>query len=167
MQPAEMIAEPLEGSLGEAAMATRRHVTEPMARAFFQGTLSRDDYRRVVRHLLGRCDRCMALMRRMAITEGFFRSARRKGRKYAFEDILFYPEAERLSIAIGRIVGLAQLAFLEDVPPEARVDLVRHHKGFQHMGLYDRLLEQAAEETGRDRRGQARSSRWRSPWPRR
>jgi tetratricopeptide (TPR) repeat protein len=149
-EPAETIAEPLETSLREQAMATRRHVTEPMARAFFRGTLNRDDYRRVVRHLIRRCERCLALMRRMAIEEGFFRSPRAKGHEFAFEDILFYPEAERFSLAVGRIMGLAQLAFLETVPPEARVDLVRRTKGFQHMGLYDRLIEQAVEETDRD-----------------
>jgi tetratricopeptide (TPR) repeat protein len=131
-------------------MARRRHVTEPMARAFFRGTLSRDDYRRVVRHLLGRCERCLALMRRMAISEGFFTSPRPEGHEYPFEDILFYPEAERFSLAVGRVIGLAQLAFLEGVPPAARFDLVRHHKGFQHLGLYDRLIEQAVEETSRD-----------------
>jgi tetratricopeptide (TPR) repeat protein len=32
----------------------------------------------------------------------------------------------------------------------ARFDLVRHHKEFQHMGLYDRLIEQAVEEASRD-----------------
>jgi hypothetical protein len=35
-RPAEMIEEPLEASLREEAMPTRRHVTEPMARAFFR-----------------------------------------------------------------------------------------------------------------------------------
>lgn len=131
-------------------MAARRHLSEVEARAFFRNTLGREDNRWTVRHLLRGCERCSALLLRVARTEGFLEAPKGREREYAFEDILFYPEAESFALAVGRIVGLAQLAFLEGVASGVRFDLVRHHKEFQHMGLYDRLIEQAVEESSRD-----------------
>ncbi len=133
-------------------MPERRHVPEAMGRAFFRNTLSQDDYRRVVRHLLGRCERCSAMMRRVALAEGFFGKTEEgeRPRRYSFDDVLFYPEAESFSLAVGRIAGLAQWSFLEEVPEGARFDLVKQHKEFQHMGLYDRLVEVAIQESTRN-----------------
>ena len=131
-------------------MATRRHLSEAEARAFFRNTLGREDNRWTVRHLLRGCEICSALLLRVARTEGFIGEPKDKEREYAFEDILFYPEAESFGLAVGRVIGLAQLAFLEGVPSAMHFDLVRHHKEFQHMGLYDRLIEQAVEEASRN-----------------
>jgi tetratricopeptide (TPR) repeat protein len=129
-------------------MAERRHISEATARAFFTNTLSREEYRLAVRHLLSRCEQCSALMRRAALAEGYFGEAKRL--RYSFENILLYPDAENFAQAAGRIAGLAQWSFLEEVPVGSRGDLVKHHKKFQHTGLYDRLIDLAVLESTRN-----------------
>jgi len=78
------------------------------------------------------------------------KSPTRKRLRYDFDNIVLYPEAESYAQAVGRIDGLAQLAILEMVPPSIRYDIVKDHRDFQHMGLYDRLIELATHESTRN-----------------
>jgi tetratricopeptide (TPR) repeat protein len=123
---------------------TRKHLSAEMARSFFKNTLDRAEMRWVLRHLLTRCRRCSELMMKVAADEGFLSSGRRTERDYAsISDLLIFPAAEAFDLALGKVIGLAQFAYLEKLTQDTRLKEVEEDKSFHHLGLYQRLIEVA------------------------
>lgn len=59
----------------------------------------------------------------------------------AFDRALAFATAEERRIALEKLRGWAQWAFLEPMPPEERLALVESEPSYHTFGLYDRLLE--------------------------
>jgi tetratricopeptide (TPR) repeat protein len=130
----------------------RRHISADLAIGFLKNALSNEDTRWVLRHLLGKCQRCVDLMKQAAIEAGIFPSLeKRPDYDYsAIQDLLVFPRAEAFDRALGRIIGLAQYSFLMKLHPVYRLGEIQTNRAYQHLGLYDRLIEAADTVSKRD-----------------
>lgn len=119
----------------------RRHVSEDMAKGFYENTLRGAEKAFVVRHLLSRCARCSEMVLRVGIEMGFLEPVER--------DSLRILDMERPEVGTRRIVGIAQWAVLQRVP-EKLIPFVDGHSEYHHLGLYERLIEVSRLEMRRD-----------------
>jgi tetratricopeptide (TPR) repeat protein len=130
-----------DGRGGTLTPLRRRHVSEDMAKGFYENTLGAAEKAFVVRHLLSRCARCSEMVLRVGIDTGFLEPAER--------DTIRALSAERPEVGTRRIVGIAQWAVLRRVP-EDWIPFVDRHSEFHHLGLYERLIEVSRLEMRRD-----------------
>lgn len=127
------------------------HVAEELLRQFLSAEASPQEAQRVVRHLVSGCTECAELSHRLAgelhlwsRPEATPWDDRYQG---AFDRALAFATAEERRIALERLRGWGQWAFLEPLPPEARLALVESEPSYQTFGLYDRLLEASRHAT--------------------
>jgi tetratricopeptide (TPR) repeat protein len=124
----------------------QRHIPEELFRKFLGLKTSKQENRRVVRHLLSGCRSCLDLAARAAFEAGLF-STRPAGGADGYEEVLDraadFASREERRLAVEKLHGWAQWAFLEDLRPEERVLWVRNDPAFQTWGLYHRLFEAA------------------------
>lgn len=121
----------------------RRHVSEAMAKGFFENTLSADEKTFVVRHLIGRCARCSERMLKVGIEAGLLAPSERDDFR-----ILHMQSPE---IGTRRILGIAQWAVLQSLPGR-RIPFLDEHPELHHLGLYERLTEVSRLEARRQPR---------------
>lgn len=129
----------------------REHVSEGMLERFFGGRLSRRETRKLVRHLLTSCPRCLemtALVGRRSgrdaldLAEPAHRTESSSG---VFLSLLQEREGEAMRLARERLQGIGLLAELEKLPSGERLAAIRNNPRFHHWGLFDRILVQYLE----------------------
>ncbi|HXO29132.1 MAG TPA: tetratricopeptide repeat protein [Thermoanaerobaculia bacterium] len=121
----------------------RHHISDAMAKGFFENTLRADGKMFVVRHLLGRCGRCSERMLRVGVEVGVLAPSDR--------DDFRILNLQSPEIGTRRILGIAQWAILQGVP-DRRIPFLDEHPEFHHLGLYERLTEVSRLEARRQPR---------------
>jgi len=129
----------------------QEHVSEGLLERFFRGQLSRQETRRLVRHLLTGCPQCTETAAWVGQRSGWDLTG--KGEldlveqshttgSYAgiFLGLLQGREEETMRLARERLQGIGLLAELEKRPPGERLAVVRSDARFHHWGLFDRML---------------------------
>jgi tetratricopeptide (TPR) repeat protein len=111
------------------------HAEKDLLRRFLRAEANAGEARRVVRHLLSRCPQCLEGAREATLPES----------ADLYEEVFLRAEAfataEEQRLAVERLLGWAQWAALEPMPPQARFARVESDPRFQNWGLYVRLLE--------------------------
>ncbi len=119
------------------------HIPEELLGQFLRAEVSREDARHVLRHLLSRCPRCLALSSRLTAEFGLF--SKTATWEDAYEDVFarsfaFASEQEE-RLAIEKLRGWGQWAALEPANPQERFALVEADSRYYTYGFYQRLLE--------------------------
>jgi tetratricopeptide (TPR) repeat protein len=131
------------------------HVSRELLERFFRAELSRRDTYEVVRHLMRRCEGCLAAAVEVGGEEGFvyqegdFQSALATEDSERYHDVFLRllgsaDEAE-MELARERLRGIGLWHALERHDPERRLLIVREDPRMHSWGLYDRLLEQCRQ----------------------
>jgi tetratricopeptide (TPR) repeat protein len=128
---------------GKVTPLRPRHISETMARDFYEGKLEPDKKALVVRHLLGRCARCSDTMLRAGLEVGALAPSQAASIRALATSC---PE-----IGERRVLGIAQWAILESRATD-RDAYIEQHPEFHHLGLYESLLEEAKLELRQDPR---------------
>jgi tetratricopeptide (TPR) repeat protein len=127
-----------------AEMEQQEHVPEELLGRFLRAEVSKQEGRRVVRHLATGCQQCTELMRGISAHLGPW-SEGQAGWEEAYEEVflraLAFASREEQRIALERLLGWGQWAGLEPLSPETRSALVESDGSYHTFGLYDRLLE--------------------------
>ncbi|HKH46868.1 MAG TPA: hypothetical protein VKM72_19590 [Thermoanaerobaculia bacterium] len=127
----------------------QEHVSEGLLDRFFRGQLSRKETRRLVRHLLTSCSRCLAMASRagqrsdrLGKTEPGLPEPVPIPQSNAglFLGLLQGREADTMRLARERLQGIGLLAELEKHPPGERLAVLQRDARFHHWGLFDRML---------------------------
>jgi hypothetical protein len=122
----------------------QRHVPEELFRKFLALKPSKKENRRIVGHLFTGCQPCLDLAARVASEAGLF-STGPASRADVYEEIfdraLEFASREEWRLAVEKLHGWAQWAFLEALRPDERTLWVQSDPAFQTWGLYQRLLE--------------------------
>lgn len=121
------------------------HVGEELLRRFLRAEAAPEEARWVVGHLVSGCPECAELAHRLS---GELRLWPRSGRapsddryEEVFDRAFAFASTEERRIALERLRGWGQWAFLEPMPPGERLALVESEPSYHTFGLYDRLLE--------------------------
>jgi tetratricopeptide (TPR) repeat protein len=121
------------------------HVAEESLRRFLRAEASAEEAQQIVRHLVSGCAECAGRSNRLAVElRLWFRSgAIPWDAQYerAFDRACAFATAEDQRIALERLRGWAQWAYLEPLSPDARLARIDADPAFHTFGLYDRLLE--------------------------
>jgi tetratricopeptide (TPR) repeat protein len=126
---------------GNVTSHRRRHISEDMALRWFRSQLDKDERRFFVKHLLGKCGRCRELVFNLGIQTGILLPDER--------DTFAALAREAPDVGTRRLLGLAQWAFLQSVEG-SRQAFISAHPEYQHLGLYERLIEVAKHEMLKD-----------------
>lgn len=122
-----------------------RHIPEEMLGRFLRAEGSREETRRVVRHLLRGCPQCLEMSRQATSGVGVFASRGAAGWEEAYEEVfaraLAFAGEEERRLALEKVRGWALWAELEPLNPPARFARVEAEARFHTFGLYERLLE--------------------------
>jgi tetratricopeptide (TPR) repeat protein len=122
----------------------QRHVPEELFRKFLGLKTSKKENRRIVGHLLTGCRPCLHLAARAASEAGLFSTGPAGGAdvyEVVFDRALEYASREERRLAVEKLHGWAQWAFLEALRPDERTLWVQTDPAFQTWSLYHRLLE--------------------------
>jgi tetratricopeptide (TPR) repeat protein len=135
------------------AREDREHVSKDLLERFFRGQLSRKETRKLVRHLLTSCPRCLETAvlvgrsadgvsdRELDLTE----PSPTQSSTGLFLDLLLGREEETMRLARERLQGIGLLAELEKLPPGERLAAIQGNTRFHHWGLFDRILVEYLE----------------------
>src|SRR5262245_4534438 len=115
------------------------HISEELLQRFIAGASSREEGRRIVRHLVEGCRQCAELTARSWVGEG----ADEADYEAAFAEAFKFATEMEEQLAIERLRGWAQWSALAPLAPAARIAIVRSQPAYQTLGLYERLLEAA------------------------
>src|SRR5689334_11618511 len=116
------------------------HVPKDLFGRFFRAETSRDESRRVVRHLMGGCPQCVEFAYRIATELGLWMQGRpvwEAAYDEIFERAFAFATAEEQRIAVERLRGWGQWAALEPMSPQVRVAAVEADSGYHTSGFYD------------------------------
>lgn len=121
-----------------------KHVSEDLLGRFLRVEVTKSEAQEVVRHLLTGCDSCAALAHRLA--EGLGPGAPAPADwevryEQVFQRALAFASAEEQRIALEKLRGWGQWAYLAPLHPQVRFALVESDPSYHTFGLYDRLLE--------------------------
>ncbi|HVT58334.1 MAG TPA: tetratricopeptide repeat protein [Thermoanaerobaculia bacterium] len=125
-------------------MPEQWHLTEELFRRFLERTTTSHEGKKILRHLLHRCDRCAVLARRVALEAHIFPERQKidlDQLAHAFKDAIDFGTSAARRIALERLEGWGLWSYLEPFSPEERASLVRSDAGLQTWGLHQRLLE--------------------------
>lgn len=125
------------------------HVPVEWLERFLRLEPTEDEAREVARHLASGCQKCVDLAYRITAEVGLSGSSE-EGRatwELAYEEVFarafaFADEGERL-LALEKLRGWGQWAFLEPLSPSARIAVLMSDPRYHTVGLHDRLLEAA------------------------
>jgi tetratricopeptide (TPR) repeat protein len=130
------------------------HASRDLMRRFFRAELSRQDSHEIVRHLMRRCQGCLAVAEEVGLEEGYIYE------EGDFQNVLFAggtgqqnPTYLRLlgsvdieaELARERLRGLGLWHALEKHDQDRRLAMIRRDPRMHIWGLYDRLLEKSRE----------------------
>jgi tetratricopeptide (TPR) repeat protein len=120
------------------------HVPVELLERFLRTETSREDSQRIVRHLLSGCPQCSELAFKVTSEIGLW-SSRKASWEEAYEEVfrraLAFATEEEQRLALERLRGWEQWAYLESLNPQTRFAIVEVSESFHTRGLYDRLLE--------------------------
>jgi tetratricopeptide (TPR) repeat protein len=122
------------------------HITADLFRRFLEGRATKDEARRIVRHLVGDCTECAALTRKVVADSGYWfprrgRRGRDKSFEQAFESVISLVAPERRRLAVERLRGWGLWAALEELQPEERTALALGDRRYHHWGFFRALLD--------------------------
>lgn len=123
-----------------------RHIAGDLLERFLRLEAPREESRRVVRHLLRGCPRCT---RRVSESCAFGapgkKGAEGQGRSYddVFARSLASAKQEERRVALEKLCGWSQWAYLEPLSPQVRLKLVESDPACHTFGFFERLLEAA------------------------
>src|SRR3982751_2871018 len=122
------------------------HIPEELLERFLRLKTSQQEFRQVVRHLLGGCHRCLEMAHRLTSETGLFTSFKESRKSpwkqsYVAQSLAFATEDEEQRLAVERLRGWAQWAEIEPFTPQLRVAWVKSDPRFHTFGFYERLLE--------------------------
>lgn len=136
------------------------HFPRETLELFFQGTLSRDESRGIVRHLLARCPQCVQAASAIAHRENLVpgtevpRSPQPAVRPEAYDRVfekVFSGIGEmETRLAREKLRSIGQWSALEGHPQARRLVMIHNDPRLQSWGLYERLLEECAQVERRD-----------------
>jgi tetratricopeptide (TPR) repeat protein len=133
------------------------HITADLFRRFLEGRATKDEARRIVRHLIGNCEQCVALTSKVVADCGiWFPRPGRAGRKSferAFENAIGLVSPARHRLAEERLRGWGLWASLEELQPEERTALALGDSRYHHWGFFRALLDASRAQSLSDPRG--------------
>ena len=150
---------------------SERHISEELLARFLRSEASRQESRRIVRHLLSGCSHCSETARRLASKTGLFTSKEsgkgdwQQSHEVTFTQALVFATKEEQKLARERLRGWAQWAELEPLAPYLRLARVKSDRRLHTIGLYERFSRPAAGAGRRSQRMPSRSSNSRSRLP--
>ncbi|HEY0783577.1 MAG TPA: tetratricopeptide repeat protein [Thermoanaerobaculia bacterium] len=115
------------------------HVPEEWLRRFLKHVTSREETRRIVRHLLHGCSLCSALSQRLTAEQEA--TATVADYEQLFRDVELFGSRAAARHAVEKVRGWAQWAALEELPPAEREARVRPDERVHTHGFYKRLLD--------------------------
>lgn len=125
------------------------HVPVEWLERFLRLEPAEDEAREVARHLASGCQKCVDLAYRITAEIGLSGSSEegRAAWELAYEEVFarafaFANEDER-RLALEKLRGWGQWAFLEPLSPSARIAVLMSDSRYHTVGLHDRLLEAA------------------------
>jgi len=113
------------------------HISEELLKRFIAAATSKEESRRIVRHLVQGCRQCARMMALSWMAEG----AEDADYEEAFAEAFKFATEMEEQLAIERLRGWAQWSALEPLFPAARIAIVRSQPSYHTLGLYERLLE--------------------------
>jgi tetratricopeptide (TPR) repeat protein len=137
-------------------MAETWHFSVDLCRRFLEGRVSAPEKRAFVRHLIGQCEDCRALLGRIA-AEGGYWFGKRGAEAYverdytaAFQAAFKFATTVQGEIALDHLRGWGHWSALDPLLPRERLPAVIEHKDWHHWGLFRALLDAALWYRGRD-----------------
>ncbi len=131
----------------------KRHVKEELFRRFLRLETSRAETRQIVGHLLNGCESCSELATWISSELGLFSTAS-AGWQDVYEEVFdrtqIFVNREEQRLAVEKLHGWAQWAFLEALPPQQRTAWIENDATFRTWGLYHRLLEASRWQLRKD-----------------
>lgn len=114
------------------------HVESELMIRFLRAEATREEARRLVRHLLSGCPRCLetahdASLDGRAVEPGAY--------DQVFERAVAFATSQEQRLAVEKLRGWGQWAALAPLQPQVRFAVVESDARYQNWGLYVRLLE--------------------------
>ncbi len=135
---------------------TEWHLSANLFRRFLDGRTTKEESKRIVRHLIHGCEECLALSSRLVAESAYWFPKRGALSETEYEDAfqaaLRFANAEERRAAIARVRGWGQWAGLHELLPEERLQQVLALKHFHHWGFYRALLDAASRYSRTDPR---------------
>ena len=125
------------------------HVPVEWLERFLRLEASEEEVRQVARHLAMGCTDCADLTHRitdeigLSGSPGEGRAAWELAYAEVFVRALAFSNEEERRLALDKLRGWGQWAFLEPLPPDTRFAVVASDPRYHTLGLHDRLLEAA------------------------
>jgi tetratricopeptide (TPR) repeat protein len=136
------------------------HFPRETLELFFQGKLSREEARGIMKHLLARCPRCVEAASAIARRENLVSGAQGPGNPLpAVRPDLYDPVFQRVfsgieqmetRLAREKLRSIGLWSALESHPQARRLVMIRTDKRLHNWGLYERLLEECRQVERRD-----------------
>jgi tetratricopeptide (TPR) repeat protein len=118
-----------------------RHVEKELLARFLRAEATKEEARRVVRHLLSGCTQCLESARQASSGAGLGVAGEPHVYDEAFQRALAFATGEERRLAEEKLRGWGQWASLEPLPPQVRFAMVESSPRYRNWGLYVRLLE--------------------------
>ncbi|HEV7504188.1 MAG TPA: hypothetical protein VGS07_04690 [Thermoanaerobaculia bacterium] len=117
------------------------HVERELLDRFLRAEATRQEARRVVRHLLTGCPRCLE----SALQASAYSTAVGLGEPGVYEEVfqraLAFATTQEQRLAVEKLRGWGQWSALAPLQPQVRFAVVESDPRYQNWGLYVRLLE--------------------------
>ncbi|HKV08234.1 MAG TPA: hypothetical protein VJ725_08860 [Thermoanaerobaculia bacterium] len=136
------------------------HFPRETLELFFQGKLSRDGSREVVRHLLARCPHCVKMASGIARRENLvpvteeprspLPAVRPELYDRVFQKVFSGIEQAETRLAREKLRSIGQWSALEGHPQARRLIMIHNDPRLQNWGLYERLLDEGRQAERRD-----------------
>lgn len=114
------------------------HIPEKLLAQFLRLEVSREESKRIVRHLLTGCSQCLEMARRVAMGG---RTSWEAAYEEVFARALAFASEEERRLALEKLQGWALWAEIEPLAPQQRFAAVESDPRFHTFGFYQRLLE--------------------------
>jgi tetratricopeptide (TPR) repeat protein len=122
------------------------HISADLFRRFLAGKATKEESKRLIRHLIHGCETCVELTARL-VKEGSYwfpiRDAGYSAEEYdqAFESALTFGTEQQRRLAVERLRGWGQWSSIDPLLPGERLPFVLGHEAFHHWGFYRALLD--------------------------
>lgn len=123
------------------------HIADELLRRFLRAEVSPEEARRVVRHFVAGCPECSQLAHQLSRQMGLLPAIRASGTPWdeRYEEVFArsfaFASREERRIALEKLRGWGQWAYLELMNRQERLALLDADPSYRTFGLYDRLLE--------------------------
>jgi hypothetical protein len=130
-------------------MAETWHISADLCRRFLEGRVSVAEKRAFVRHLVGQCEDCLALVGRITSETGYWFGKRgaeawvERDYAAAFQAAFKFATTLEREIALDHLRGWGHWSALDRLLPQERLAAVIERKDWHHWGLFRALLDAA------------------------